>query len=127
MLSNQKSTSFNSLERVQYSNITSLTGFLGGMDKSDVPFVYHHLRKGCILNLHAINGEDNRRLMFGVNYGSYRLGILSSSMARRIQELEMNGKIYRITISKIIKEKYLPPTAILVELESESDFLDQVA
>jgi hypothetical protein len=127
MLSNQKSTSFNSLERVQYSNITSLTGFLGGMDKSDVPFVYHHLRKGCILNLHAINGEDNRRLMFGVNYGSYRLGILSSSMARRIQKLEMNGKIYRITISKIIKEKYLPPTAILVELESESDFLDQVA
>ncbi|MFT6210989.1 MAG: hypothetical protein ACJATE_001619 [Bacteroidia bacterium] len=127
MLSNQKSTSFNSLERVQYSNITSLTGFLGGMDKSDVPFVYHHLRKGCILNLHAINGEDNRRLMFGVNYGSYRLGILSSSMAKRIQELEMNGKIYRITISKIIKEKYLPPTAILVELESESDFLDQVA
>jgi hypothetical protein len=127
MLSNQKSTSFNSLERVQYSNITSLTGFLGGMDNSDVPFVYHHLRKGCILNLHAINGEDNRRLMFGVNYGSYRLGILSSSMAKRIQELEMNGKIYRITISKIIKEKYLPPTAILVELESESDFLDQVA
>jgi hypothetical protein len=100
---------------------------LGGMDKSDVPFVYHHLRKGCILNLHAINGEDNRRLMFGVNYGSYRLGILSSSMARRIQELEMNGKIYRITISKIIKEKYLPPTAILVELESENDLLDQVA
>ena len=127
MLSNQKATSLNSLERVQYANITSLTGFLGGMDNSDVPFVYHHLRKGCILKLNAINGENNRRLMFGVNYGSYRLGILSSSMARRIQELEMNGKIYRITISKIIKEKYLPLTAIMVELESESDFLNQVA
>lgn len=126
MLFNQKPT-FNALERVQYANITSLTGFLGGIDKSDVPFVYHHLRKGCILKLHAINGSNNRQLMFGVNYGSYRLGILSSSMARRIQELELSGKIYRITIAKIIKEKYLPPTAILVELESENELLDQVA
>ena len=127
MLSNQKTTSVNSLERVQYANITSLTGFLGGMDNSDVPYVYHHLRKGCILKLHAINGEANRHLMFGVNYGSYRLGILSSSMARRIQELELSGKIYRLTISKIVKEKYLPPTAIMVELESENEFLDKVA
>ena len=127
MLFNQESNSLNALERIQYANITSLTGFLGGMDNSDVPFVYHHLRKGCILKLHAINGANNRRLMFGVNYGSYRLGILSSSMAKRIQELELSGKIYRLTISKIIKEKYLPPTAIMVELESETDLLDQVA
>lgn len=127
MLFNRNADSMHTLERVQYANITSLTGFLGGMDKSDVPFVYHHLRKGCILKLHAINGADNRRLMFGVNYGSYRLGILSSSMAKRIQELELSGKIYRITISKIIKEKYLPPTAIMIELESENELLDQVA
>lgn len=127
MLFNQKIDPVQTLERVQYAHITSLTGFLGGIDKSDVPFVYHHLRKGCILKLHAINGADNRRLMFGVNYGSYRLGILSSSMAKRIQELEASGKIYRLTISKIIKEKYLPPTAIMVELESESEILDQVA
>ena len=127
MLFNQKVNLPSTLEPVQYAHITSLTGFLGGIDKSDVPFVYHHLRKGCILNLHAINGANNRRIMFGVNYGSYRLGILSSSMARRIQELEANGKIYRLTISKIIKEKYLPPTAILIELESESETLNQVA
>ncbi|MBP9151423.1 MAG: hypothetical protein KBF73_03995 [Flavobacteriales bacterium] len=127
MLFDHRFTSHEALERVQYANITSLTGFLGGMEKSDVPFVYHHLRKGCILKLHAISGADNRHLMFGVNYGSYRLGILSSSMARRIQELEMNGKIYRLTIAKIVKEKYMPPTAIMVELECESEVLDKVA
>ena len=121
------STGFNAIERVQYANITSLTGFLGGIDTSDVPYVYHHLRKGCILKLHAINGADNRHLMFGVNYGSYRIGILSSSMARRIQALETTGKIYRLTISKVIKEKYLPPTAIMVELECENEALRKVA
>ncbi len=117
----------NALERVQYANITSLTGFLGGIEKSDVPFVYHHLRKGCILKLHAISGSDNRHLMFGVNYGSYRLGILSSSMSKRIQELETRGQIYRLTIATIVKEKYMPPTAIMVELESENELLDNVA
>ncbi len=127
MLYNQESENDCSLERVQYGNITSLTGFLGGIEKSDVPFVYHHLRKGCILKLNAITGFDNRHLMFGVNYGAYRIGILNSSMARRIQELEIRGKIYRLTISNIVREKYLPPTAIMVELECESDILNKVA
>ena len=127
MLFDPKSDFDNSLERVQFGNITSLAGFLGGIEKSDVPFVYHHLKKGCILKLHAITGSDNRNLMFGVNYGSYRIGILSSSMARKIQSLELSGKIYRLTIANIVREKYLPPTAIMVELESESEFLDKVA
>jgi hypothetical protein len=114
-------------ERIQYSGITALTGFLGGIDGSDVPFVYHHLRKGCVLKLNVISGIENQHLMFGVNYGSYRLGILSSTMARKIQQLQAQDKIYRLTICNIVREKYLPPTAIMVELESESDFLDQVA
>ena len=110
-------------ERIQYSGITVLTGFLGGIDGSDVPYVYHHLRKGCILKLNVISGIGNQHLMFGVNYGSYRLGILSSTMARKIQHLQSQGKIYRLTINKIVKEKYLPPTAILVELECEHSTL----
>ena len=114
-------------ERTQYSGITALTGFLGGIDSSDVPFVYHHLRKGCILKLNVISGIGNQHLMFGVNYGSYRLGILSSTMARKIQELQSQGKIYRLTIHNIVREKYLSPTAIMVELECESGFLDKVA
>lgn len=114
-------------ERVQYSNITALSGFLGGIDSSDVPHVYHHLRKGCILKLNVISGIGSRHLMFGVSYGSYRLGILNSAMSRRIQHLQSRGKIYRLTIHNIVKEKYLPPTAIVVELESENDVLDQVA
>ncbi|MGB0918453.1 MAG: hypothetical protein ACPGU4_12745 [Flavobacteriales bacterium] len=107
-------------ERIQYSGVTALTGFLGGIDSSDVPFVYHHLRKGCILKLNAINGIGNQHLMFGVNYGSYRLGILSSAMARKIKDLQSRGKIYRLTIHTIVKEKYMPPTSIMVELESET-------
>lgn len=104
-------------ERVQYSNITALSGFLGGIDSSDVPHVYHHLRKGCILKLNVISGIGSRHLMFGVSYGSYRLGILSSTMARKIQQIQSGNLNYRLTISGIEKEKYLPPTAIKVELE----------
>lgn len=115
------------LERAQYANVTSLTGFLGGIDKSDLPYVYHHLRKGCILKLNAIGNADNRQLMFGVNYGSYRLGILSSTMARKIQQLETSGKVYRLTIANIVREKYLPPNAIVVELQCETDYLADVA
>lgn len=113
-------------ERIQYANLTSIRGYLGGIDKSDVPFVYHHLRKGCVLNLSSIvNGE--RHLMFAVNYGAYRIGTLSSSMARKIQELHTTGKIYRLTIAEVVKEKYLPPTAIVVELECENNYLADVA
>lgn len=110
-------------ERVQYSNITALSGFLGGIDGSDVPHVYHHLRKGCILKLNVITGLNSRHLMFGVSYGSYQLGILSSTMARRIQQIQSGNLKYRLTISGIEKEKYLPPTAIKVELEWERSAL----
>ncbi|MBI1288822.1 MAG: hypothetical protein GC178_14740 [Flavobacteriales bacterium] len=101
--------------------------WLGAMDKSEVPYVYHHLRKGCILQLHSVSGSDSRHLMYTVKYGSYFLGVLSSSLARRVQQLELEGKVYRLTISNIVKEKYLPPTAIEVELECESGFLTDAA
>lgn len=112
--------------RIQHANTTSFRGFLGGIDKSDVPFVYHHLRKGCVLNLSSIlNGEQH--LMFAVNYGAYRIGILSSSMSRKIQELHTSGKVYRLTIAEVVKEKYMPPTAIVVNLEFENNYLAEVA
>ena len=114
-------------ERIQHANTVSINGFLGGIDRSDVPFVYHHLRKGCVLAIHSITGADNRHIMFGVNYGSYRLGILNSQMAKRIAQLQSTGCIYRITIAEVVKEKYLPPTAIVVELEYETSLLAKVA
>lgn len=101
--------------------------WLGAMDKSEVPYVYHHLRKGCILQLHPVHGSDNRHLLYAVKYGSYFLGVLNSSMAKRVQQLEIDGKVYRLTIAQIVKEKYMPPTAIAVELEYESDHLSKVA
>lgn len=113
-------------ERILYANCTSFRSFLGGIDKSDVPFVYHHLRKGCVLNLSSIvNGK--RHLMFAVNYGAYRIGTLSSSIARKIRELHSTGKIYRLTIAEVVKEKYMPPTGIIVELECENNYLADVA
>ncbi|MCB9191386.1 MAG: hypothetical protein H6603_03330 [Flavobacteriales bacterium] len=113
-------------DRIQTATSTSVSGYLGGIDKSDIPYMYHHLKKGCILNLHSINSND-RHLLFGVNYGSFRLGTLNSAMARKIQELQLSGKIYRLTIAEVVKEKYMPPTAIIVELECENDFLADVA
>lgn len=113
-------------DRKQCAGSTSINGYLGGIDKSDIPYMYHHLKKGCILNLHSVSNQD-RHLMFGVNYGAFRLGTLNSAMARKIQELQLAGKIYRLTIAEIVKEKYMPPTAIIVELESESYYLADVA
>jgi hypothetical protein len=122
---NSNTTTSQFSDWVQYSNITALSGFLGGIDNSDVPFVYHHLRKGCILTLNVISGIDsNRQLMYGVTYGSYRIGVLSSTMARRIQQIKSRNLKYRLTVSGIEKEKYLPPTAIKVELEWERPTLD---
>ncbi len=109
------------------TRIAQINGWLGGMDKSDVPYVYHHLRKGCILQLQPINGLHSQHLMYCVNYGSYKLGILNSTMARRIQELNEAGLVFRLTISGIVKEKYLPPTAIELELEWSNTNLGKVA
>ncbi len=104
-----------------------ITGWLGGMDKSEVPYVYHHLRKGCILQLHPINGLHSKHLMYCVHYGSYKLGILNSTMAKRIQGLKDADLVFRLTISGIVKEKYLPPTAIELELEWCNTNLGKVA
>ena len=113
-------------ERFQNACTTAIRGFLGGIDQSDVPFVYHHLRKGCILHLSSIV-SGNRHLMFAVNYGSYRVGTLNSSMARKIQELQLHGKVFRLTIAQVVKEKYMPPTAIVVDLECDNSYLAEVA
>jgi hypothetical protein len=123
---NHLNRSFQFQDRIQTANTTSIRAYLGGIEKSDLPFVYHHIRKGCILSLSSIVSGD-RHLMFAVNYGSYRIGTLSSSMARKIQELQLSGKVYRLTIAEVVKEKYMPPTAILVELESGTDYLAEVA
>lgn len=101
--------------------------WLGAMDKGEVPYVYHHLRKGCILQIRSLSGAENRHLMFSVHYGTYFLGILSSTLSKRVQQLEKQGKVYRLTISNILREKYLPPTAIEIELECETDYLADVA
>jgi hypothetical protein len=109
------------------SSIDHHLAWLGAMDKGEVPYVYHHVRKGCILQIHSLSVADDRHLMFSVHYGSYFLGILPSTLAKRVQQLDRNGKVYRLTISNILREKYLPPTAIELELEYGADHLADVA
>ena len=46
------------------SSIDHHLAWLGAMDKGEVPYVYHHLRKGCILQLHSLSVADDRHLMF---------------------------------------------------------------
>lgn len=121
-----RSSKNTTLQTIQSGTLISSLGYLGGIDKSDVPFVYHHLRKGCVLNLSSVH-SGNRHLMFAVNYGTYRIGTLNSSMSQRILSLQASGKPYRLTIAEVVREKYLPPTAIIVELECESTPLADVA
>lgn len=127
LFDNRLNRTFVPWSRFGTEETTNQQGWLGGIDKSDVPHVYHHLRKGCILQLHPITGQNQEHLMYAVNYGSYRLGILSSRMARQIQKLERQGITYRLTISGMAKEKYLPPTGIELELEWSPVTLSDVA
>jgi hypothetical protein len=95
----------------------TMTAFLGGIDRGELPYIYHHLRKGCILQVGPLRSSDQRHLLFNVSYGGFHLGILSRMLADRILQLESEGRAYRLTIASIVREKYMPPTAVHVELE----------
>lgn len=95
----------------------ALMGHLGGIDRSDLPYIYHHLRKGCILQLEPLLGIGQRHLLYKVNYGGFHLGILGRTLADRIVQLENESRPYRLTIANIVRDKYMPPTALQVELE----------
>jgi len=95
----------------------SMVGNLGGVERSDLPYIYHHLRSGCILSLRPICGSEGRHLFFNVSYGGFHLGILGRQLADRVRELEAEGRVYRLTVESLTREKYLPPTAVTVVLE----------
>jgi len=95
----------------------TLSGHLGSIDRGELPIIYHHLRKGCILQLQPVCGSDQRLLLFNVSYGGFHLGVLNRMLADRIVQLENEGRAYRLTIASIVREKYMPPTAVQVELE----------
>lgn len=95
----------------------TLSGHLGSIDRGELPIIYHHLRKGCILQLQAVYSNNQRLLFFNVSYGGFHLGVLNRLVADRIVALESEGLAYRLTIASIVREKYLPPTAVQVELE----------
>lgn len=95
----------------------SLYALIGGTDRSDLDHVYHHLRGGCILSTEAVHSTDGRFMFHRVVYGPYHIGLLDSRLSQRLLELEANATPYRLTISRIDREKYMPPRAIEVELE----------
>ncbi len=95
----------------------TIEGRLGSLDRGELPYIYHHLRKGCILQVQRLFGTDQRHLLFNVSYGGFHLGVLSRNLADRILQLESESKPFRLTIACIEREKYLPPTAVQVALE----------
>lgn len=99
-----------------------LTGQLAGLMDGESRYIYHHLRSGSILTLNEIGP-----MLAEVRFGSHRLGRLNPVMARKLQELNQSGLKYRLTIGAIIREKYLPPSAIELELEWVEEKLNQVA
>jgi hypothetical protein len=95
----------------------TLLGPLGGIDHSDLHHIYHHLRSGCILQLQPVQGLEHQHLFFQASYGGLNLGVLSRPLADRILQLEAEGRPYRVTVAELVREKYLPPTAVHVLLE----------
>jgi len=108
------------LDDVPRSHSQSLYALVGATDRSELNNIYHHLRGGCILGIGAVHSPDGRFMFHAVNYGPYRLGIMDSAISQRILELDGANVPYRITISRIDREKYMPPRAIEVELEWSS-------
>lgn len=95
----------------------SLYALIGNTDRSDLDHVYHHLRGGCVLGTEAVFSPDGRFMFHRVVYGPYHLGLLDSRLSERLIELVAGNTPYRLTISRIDREKYMPPRAIEVELE----------
>jgi len=95
----------------------TLLGNLGSIDRSDLPYIYHHLRNGCILTVQPVQGAEQQHLLFNVSYAGLHLGILGRTLADRILQLESEGRPYRLTIATLVREKYMPPTAVQVLLD----------
>lgn len=95
----------------------TLLGSLGSMERSDLPYIYHHLRNGCILTVSRMQGMDQQHLLFNVGYAGLHLGVLNRTLADRIVQLEAEGRPYRLTVAGLEREKYLPPTAVHVMLD----------
>lgn len=115
------------IRRISGSSVAQMQAMLGALDKSDLPFMYHHLRKGCILTASRIDTGNASAHLYAVHYGPFFLGILNSGQSRKLAELESIGTIHRLVISSMTKEKYMPPTAIEVELSWSEQKLAEVA
>lgn len=102
---------------VQLMRPNSLIGLLGGADRSELPYIYHHLRSGCILQVDAVTGTGHLPLFYQVRYGGLLIGILNRPLADRIRLLESEGRPYRVTVSEVVREKYMPPTEVHVLLD----------
>lgn len=99
----------------------TITGQLGCIDRSDLPYIYHHLRKGCILSVHRMSGDDRPLRLLKVSYSGLHLGNLNYAMAERVRQLEQEGRPYRLTVDSLDREKYMPPTAVNVVLDWGGD------
>ena len=99
-----------------------MAGQLSGLMDGESKYIYHHLRSGSILSI-----KELRPRLFEVHFGMHRLGRLNPIMANKITELQRSSYPYRLTIGSIIREKYLPPSAIELELEWVEKKIEEAA
>jgi hypothetical protein len=100
----------------------SISAQLSGLLDGETRYIYHHLRSGSILSVKTLQPQ-----LFEVFFGSHRLGRLNPLMSKQLSDLVKVGCQYRLTIGSIIREKYLPPSAIELELEWVEERLENVA
>ena len=93
-----------------------VTGMICGLSEGESRYIYHHLRSGCILNA-QVEWQSGSRCLYGLYYGSHRLGRMNTEMSNRLTGIIGQGIPCRITIGAVIREKYLPPSAIEIDLE----------
>jgi hypothetical protein len=112
----------NSIYRIHtpLPHLNTESGLICGLTEGEAKYIYHHLRTGCILTVKP-EWKSKGRCLYAVYYGTHRLGRLNTAMSGNIQKLESSGKVCRLTIGAIIREKYLPPSAIEVELQWGKD------
>lgn len=85
------------------------------MERGELPYI-HHLRKGCILDVSPVMAANGSVLFYHVHYQGFRQGVLCRQLADHFSALTSEGRPHQVTVSHLEREKYLPPTAVHVEL-----------
>lgn len=83
--------------------------------KTELPYIYHHLRKGSILKLvRPHSGKLSNKVC--LYYKQFFIGELPYGINNVISEKLIEGNVLKAQISEIEKEPFIPTSGIKVEL-----------